>query len=215
MNILITGASRGLGRALALAFAEAGHALILTGRDRERLQDVALEITNVDYDLVYGDIRDDATMEALEALAREKGLDILVNNAGVYLGAPVDIVETNLLAPIILTLAVYPGMVERGHGLIVNINSLAGKIFNDQEAVYCASKWGLRGFMGSFKYEARKHGVNVLDVYLGAMKSGASLSRAGCASFIDPDDAAYQIVKLCENTNSSFVSEIEIVRAGR
>jgi len=219
MNILITGASRGLGRSLALEFAYAGHALILNGRDKARLEEVRLEVLkdSPNCHVVVDDIRDDSTMEALGFVMRlmGNGLDILVNNAGVYEGDPQDIIDTNLTAPILLTLAIYPRMAERGSGLIVNINSLAGKTFNDQEAVYCASKWGLRGFMGSFKYEARKHGVNVLDVYLGAMRTEATKGRVGWDSFISPVDAARQIVQLCGNGKSLAISEIEIVRAGK
>lgn len=218
MNVLITGSSRGLGRSLALAFAKAGHALILNGRDAERLNGVYLEIkenqSRGGVAIIMGDIWRPETIDDLARAAEHAGIDILVNNAGVYAGTTREIITTNLIAPIRLTLAIYPGMVARGGGLIVNVNSLAGKTFNADEAAYCASKWGLRGFMGSFKYEARKHGVNVLDVYLGAMKTEATKDRAGWDSFIDPDEAADQIVRLCGAGKSLAVTEIEIVRAG-
>ncbi len=168
-----------------------------------------------DYQYVVGDIRYPLTLRALVDFATEGGLDILINNAGIYSGEPETIIQTNLSAPIKLTLLLYPIFKAQGSGLIVNINSLAGKVFNDQEAVYCASKWGLRGFMGSFKYEARKHGVNVLDVYLGAMKTDATKNRAGWENFIDPDEAADQIVRLCGDGKTLAVTEVEISRAGK
>jgi len=217
LNVLITGSSRGLGRSLAYAFAEKHNSITLHGRDRKRLTEILSDLQSNGrvVDWVIGDLTDVSTIGELQVAARKYEADILINNAGLYNGTARDIISVNLMAPILLTRAIYPLMVRRGSGLIVNINSLAGKTFNDSEAVYCASKWGLRGFMGSFKYEARKHGVNVLDVYLGAMKTDATKGRPGWENFIDPDDAARQIVALCGDGKGLAVTEVEMVRAGK
>jgi len=173
--------------------------------------------------MVIGDIREEATLLALYTAALRNKIDVLINNAGAYRfgdpakTTPADIdtvIGTNMIAPIRLALLIYPIMQAKGKGLIVNINSLAGKTFNDKEAVYCASKHGLRGFMGSFRHEAKKHGVGVLDVYLGAMQTEMMLGRPGYDSMMDPDDVARTIAELIQDNYDSGlrVNEIEIGR---
>jgi len=221
MNVLVTGSSKGLGRELALTFARKGHGVILHGRDEARLAQVRQEIEALPSPVavVRGDITDERTLRHLLDAARTWKIDVLINNAGAYLSAPIEetslldaerILKTNLCTPVWLTLAIYPLFRERGHGLIVNINSLAGKGFNDQEAAYCASKWGLRGFMGSFKFEARKHGISVLDVYLGKMRTDMAANRPG---LIEPCEAARVIYELWRDYPTLRVNEIEIGRA--
>lgn len=225
MNVLITGSSNGLGRCLAWKFASDENKVILHGRNETRLtafRDLLREDYGVKADMVIGDIREEATLCRLYEAALRHEIDVLINNAGVYQQGdpgninPADldmVIGTNLIAPIRLALLVYPIMVAKGKGLIVNINSLAGKSFNDREAAYCASKHGLRGFMGSFRHEAKKHGVGVLDVYLGAMQTDMMLGRSGYDSMMDPDDVAEVIAGLCRDGYDSLrVNEIEIGR---
>lgn len=225
MNVLITGSSKGLGRSLAWEFAsEHEDKVILHGRNEKRLNafhQFLVEDYGAQADMVIGDLRDEATLSRLYGAALKNEIDVLINNAGVYQqGEPGNInpadldlvIGTNLIAPIRLALLVYPIMVAKGKGLIVNINSLAGKSFNDREAAYCASKHGLRGFMGSFRHEARKHGVGVLDVYLGAMQTDMTLGRPGHNDMMDPDDVAEVIAGLCKGYDSLRVNEIEIGR---
>lgn len=225
MNVLITGSSSGLGRCLAWTFARDGNTVILHGRNETRLT-AFRNLLREDYggkaDMVIGDLREEETLLALYTAAVRNKIDVLINNAGVYLNgnpakatpAEIDtVILTNLIAPMRLTLLVYPIMVAKGKGLIVNINSLAGKTFNDKEVVYCASKHGLRGFMGSFRHEAQKHGVGVFDVYLGAMQTEMMLGRPGYDSMMDPDEVADVIAGLCRDSYDSLrVNEIEIGR---
>lgn len=232
MNALITGSSSGLGRELALTFARKGHGIILHGRDEVRLCQVAKEIRDLNPtetadpglppDIVIGDLADDATIRRLREAALVREVYVLINNAGRYYSGPAeamspddadDIIRTNLIAPIKLILAVYPMMATRKRGLIVNINSLAGKGFNDQEAAYCASKWGLRGFMGSFKYAAREKNVSVLDVFIGKMKTPMTERLSAGGRMIDPADAAQAIYDLWMAYPSLRVNEVEIGRA--
>jgi short-subunit dehydrogenase len=221
MNLLITGSSSGLGHSLAMTFAKTGHRVILHGRDEQRIAEMRLAIGRLggECEAVLGDLRDEKTLADLFAAALHWEIDILINNAGVYYDQPISettphileaTIRTNLIIPIRLALLVYPIFCAKGSGLIVNINSLAGKGFNSAEAVYCASKWGLRGFMGSFRYEARKHGVGVLDVYLGAMRTMMTEGRDGTK--IDTDEAAVVIYKACTAYSSLHVNEIEIGR---
>jgi short-subunit dehydrogenase len=214
-----------LGRCLAWTFAREEGTVILHGR-KEKLLTQLCDALNEDYgakaEMVLGDLNNDLTLLALYTAALRNEIDVLINNAGAYRfgdpakTSPADIdavIGTNMIAPIRLALLVYPIMVAKGKGLIVNINSLAGKSFNDKEAVYCASKHGLRGFMGSFRHEATKHGVGVLDVYLGAMQTEMMLGRPGYDSMMDPDDVAEVIADLCRGGYDSLqVNEIEIGR---
>lgn len=216
MNVLVTGSTRGLGRALVCAFVKAGHSVVLHGRSEAALSYVASEINDINsravIGRVVGDVCDPETWKLIAAASVEFNIDCLVNNAGAYEGPAERIVQTNLIAPIQLICAVYPHFKQRGRGMIVNINSLAAKGYNDAEAVYTASKWGLRGFSGSFKYGARRDNVSVLDVYLGAMRTDMTEERPGREKMIEPDEAAAWIVGECARGRSLYVNEIELGR---
>lgn len=217
MNVLVTGSTRGLGRALVRAFVKAGHPVVIHGRDEKRILDVQEEMIGLNarsvLATVCGDIRESTTHRLIAAAATDAKVDCLVNNAGIYEGSTEDIIRTNLIAPIQVICAIYPHFRILGHGLIVNINSLTAKGFNDKEAVYAASKWGLHGFSGSFKYAARRDNVGVLDVYLGAVRTDMTDERPGKEQMIDPDDAARVIVAAVSTEPSSLrVTELEIGR---
>lgn len=216
MNVLVTGSTRGLGRALACAFVRAGHNVVLHGRSEAALSYVVAEADDINaravIGRVIGDVCDPETWKRIAEAAVEHNLDCVVNNAGDYEGPVERIIQTNLIAPIQIICAVYPHFQRRGRGMIVNINSLAAKGYNDAEAVYTASKWGLRGFSGSFKYGARRDGISVLDVYLGAMRTDMTEERPGREKMIDPDEAAARIVAECSRGQSLLVNEIEIGR---
>lgn len=172
---LVTGASRGIGRATALRLARAGAAIVLAARTEPDLSAVAEIIRTLGMEalVVPTDVIDDQQLEALVAatLARFGHLDILVNNAG---GGPprTPIVKTklmdwkwtlrvNLWATMILTKLVLPSMIERRSGAIVNICSLAGLTGKAGEAVYAAAKFGVRGFSQSLFEEVREYGIKV------------------------------------------------------
>jgi short-subunit dehydrogenase len=152
--------------------------------------------------------------------AHEWRVDVFVNNAGVYSRGPFaglsaedvrDVVAVNLVAPMLLTLGIFPFMAARGSGLIININSVAGRIPNGAEAVYCAAKHGLAGFARSFQDEAIRAGVRILTVYLGAMDT-AMTGRQDSSKLIRSDEAAAAIVSACANYESLQVRELVIGR---
>ncbi|MEV6924100.1 SDR family oxidoreductase [Dactylosporangium sp. NPDC051485] len=166
---LVTGASSGIGRAVALRLADAGARLVLHGRDQERLADLAGRTGGV---AVPGDLArpEEASRLAQEATRLAGGVDILVNNAGVgWAGAfgamaPADIerlVAVNLVAPMRLTRALLPAMCARRDGYVMFVTSIAGRTGVAGEAVYAATKAGLDTFAESLRLETRGSGVGV------------------------------------------------------
>jgi short-subunit dehydrogenase len=164
VTALVTGASSGIGRATAAALAARGARVIALGRDRARLEGVGER--QIVWDLAEPG-----------AVADEIGrLDVLVNNAGVGWAGPLAetpdverLVAVNLVAPILLTRALLPGMLERGRGHIVNVASIAGFVGPREEAVYAATKGGLIAFTESLRYELRGSGVGVTLVAPGVV----------------------------------------------
>ncbi|GIX05918.1 MAG: beta-ketoacyl-ACP reductase [Candidatus Poribacteria bacterium] len=173
-SALVTGASRGIGRAIALAFARQGARVMLCARTQERLEAVAAEIAAVGGEaLVYPlDVREETAAEAavqraVEAFGR---LDILVNNAGVTRDGLLvrmsaedwqAVLETNLTAAFYLSRAAARVMMRQRFGRIINITSVVGLMGNAGQANYAASKAGLIGLTKSLARELGRRGVTV------------------------------------------------------
>jgi len=160
-NVLVTGASRGIGEALALAFAEEGANVVVAARSEAPLRELATKIKG--HALVV-DLTDDDQVDNLIERAEDLvgGLDVLVNNAGVEttLGLSEESIETiravtrvNLEAPILLTRAAIPGMHARGRGHLVFTSSLAGTSGFPGLATYAGTKAGLTNFAASMRLE--------------------------------------------------------------
>ena len=166
---LITGASRGIGRHIALALADRGVNLVLAARSQAGLDAVAAEIrdaTGVTVWTLTVDLGDRAQAETLVARAEEVAgrVDVLVNNAGLETAARPDQVtfddlqmmtDVNLLAPMVVTRAALPGMVARGRGHVVNIASVAGLLASAYQEPYNATKFGLVGFTRALRLTAQ------------------------------------------------------------
>ena len=157
--VIVTGASSGIGRQVALDFAARGAAIVISARRADRLREVAAECERRGgrVEAMVGDVGERTFVEAMAARAVERfaRLDIVVNNAGIskhkhiyHLSADeVDyVLRVNFLAPAFLTLAALPTMLRQGEGYVVNISSAAGKIPPPRETVYAASKFALNGF---------------------------------------------------------------------
>ncbi|MFC6929478.1 SDR family NAD(P)-dependent oxidoreductase [Actinomadura yumaensis] len=166
---LVTGASSGLGRATAVALARAGYRLVLHGRDRERLTTppALAEATAVTGDLA---VPADVERLAATALSAHGRVDLLVSNAGVGWSGPLEAMDgdraaamlaVNLAAPIALTRALLPHMLDRGTGRLAYVTSIAGRLGVAGEAVYAATKGGLDAFAESLRLELRGTGVAV------------------------------------------------------
>lgn len=177
-RVWITGASSGIGAALAEAFAGEGARLVLSGRRREALGAVAARVQH-DAMILPFEATDWAALP--EVVAQAGAVDILVNNAGIsQRSLAVDtrpevyrtIVETDLLAPIWLTQLVLPAMAERRSGHIIGISSVAGRIGTVLRTGYCAAKHGLIGYLDALRAEVEQgYGIRVTTVLPGSVRT--------------------------------------------
>jgi short-subunit dehydrogenase len=178
-RIVVTGASRGIGAALAIELAARGHALVLVARDAEAL--VAVSERTGGGEVVVADLAD---LDALAPVARtiEAGgpIDVLVNNAGIdQTGefAALDptaiarLLTVNLTAPLLLTRAVLPEMLRRGAGHVVNVSSLSGTNTVPGLVPYSASKAGLSHATGVLRHELRDTAIATTLVEIGPVRS--------------------------------------------
>jgi short-subunit dehydrogenase len=180
MRALVTGASSGIGRAIALELARAGVDQVLLARREDRLAEVIVEIARLGRraEAVVGDVTDDETRRRALEVAQEEfgGLDILVNNAGTSAHgrfADADparlrpIMETNFFAPVELIRVTLP-LLRQGHTpIVVNISSVLGKRACPHKSEYCASKFALAGFSEALRAELAPLGIEVLVVAAG------------------------------------------------
>lgn len=216
-TVLITGANRGLGRALAVEFSKAKCNMILHCR-----QDAPkLTLSFPSAFVIQGDLRAPQVIIDLVNISHKKGLDILINNAGVYLDLPFpdifdeelrELMEVNLIAPMLLTKALWSALKRKREGQIININSLASYQGGAGESVYAASKAGITGFSKTVQADATRDGIRVTNIHLGALKTDMCVSRVDYAHLIDPDEAAKIIFQICNDYRSLWTSSFEIKR---
>ena len=185
-TILLTGASGGIGHALAAAFDARGARLVLSGRRPDVLEALAGTVRDAVVEPV--DLADPAAVH--ELAARHPDVDVLVSNAGIpgsgaltsFSEEQIDRALTvNLRAPIVLCRAIVPGMVERGSGHIVLVSSLLGRAPMAGSTLYSATKFGLRGFGASLRAELRGTGVGVSTVSPGFVREAGMFADSGAS----------------------------------
>ncbi len=173
-RVLLTGATGGIGGAVARRLAADGAKLVLSGRRVDMLELLGSEIGA---DVIPADLSDPRAVDRLIADAGQ--IDILVANAGLpatgrlagYTTAQLDrALDVNLRAPIALACALTPPMVARGRGHLVFMSSIAGKSATPRSSVYNATKFGLRGFSLALRAELRAHGVGVSTIFPGFIR---------------------------------------------
>jgi 3-oxoacyl-[acyl-carrier protein] reductase len=221
---LITGASRGIGFAIARRIGRMGARVAICGRDHARLEEAAsalrgegIEILAIQADVSLGD-----QVSSLVSATQQKlgPIDILVNNAGIGLFGPFHefaekdwdtVVGTNLKAAFLLSRAVAPEMIRRQKGHIINISSLAGKNTFANGAIYCASKWGLMGLTGAMAEDLRAYGIRVSAICPGSVATDfAGQREKSAAKILQPDDVAHAVAALLTQSEGSFISEVHI-----
>ena len=225
--VVLTGASRGIGAAIALRLASAEYHVVLTGRDADKLHSVASQVRaqGGSAETLPCDLTHPGQIEALAAsvLQRHLRCDVLINNAGMGLFstplhtlAPADwerMMALNLRAPYLLLRAFAPAMIAHGGGHIINISSLAGKNPLPGAAAYAASKWGLNGLMYSAAEELRQHKIRVSLIAPGSTHtefgSGLSAKKSPLGA-LAPEDVAHVVAMLLSQSDASFVSEVLI-----
>ena len=173
-NALITGAGKGIGKAIALALAKEGVNIILVARTQEEIDSVAAKVRSLRVKAlaITADVADINSVNSAvkKALAEFGTIDILINNAGIAAFGkflelePTDwerIIQVNLMGTYYVTRAVLPNMIERQTGDIINISSTAGLSGNALTSAYSASKFAVLGLTESLMQEVRKHNIRV------------------------------------------------------
>jgi NADP-dependent 3-hydroxy acid dehydrogenase YdfG len=191
-TILITGATSGFGRAIAVLFAQHGYRIVITGRRAERLQAVQQELEtsyNVAVTTLQFDIRNrEAVGKAMDELeASGLKIDILVNNAGLAAGMSsveegnVDdweaMIDTNVKGLLYVTRRIAPLMKAQGSGHIINIGSTAGKLVYRNGNVYCATKYAVDALTQAMRIDLLPYGIKVTAVNPGMAETEFSLVR--------------------------------------
>jgi 3-oxoacyl-[acyl-carrier protein] reductase len=177
---LVTGAGRGIGKAVSVSLARAGCRVVLAARTREQIEAVQKEILSQGGDAlaVPADLTVDEDIQRLveESQAKWGAVDILISNAGWGKRAPVvsasltdwdQTFRLNLRAPMVLAKALLPSMIVKREGAVINIGSVSGKTGEANGAAYSASKFGLIGFTQSLYEEVREHGIKVAVILPG------------------------------------------------
>jgi short-subunit dehydrogenase len=220
---LVTGASGGLGQAIARALVRRGADVVLTGRRVEVLEPLAIELRGraVPCDL--------ADRDAVARLVEGAGpVDVLVANAGLPGSGRFDsltveeidrALEVNLRAPMILARLMCEGMAERGGGQIVFVSSLSGKVGTARTSVYAATKFGLRGFAQGLREDMRPRGIGVSTVLPGFIRDAGLFHDSGgqVPAYVGtktPEDVAKAVVSAIEDDRAEVVVAPPFLRIG-
>ena len=220
---VITGASRGIGRAVARAVAEEGYRVALLARHAEALEAFRHELESEGREVlaIAGDVGRAEDVERLFAAVDRtwRRVDVLVNNAGIGVFAPLEhlrpedfdrVLKTNLYGPYYCARAAVPLMRQSGGGYIINIGSLAGVNAFPSGSVYCASKSALRAMFDCLMLEVRHDNIKVTTIAPGSVDTEFAGQDVGQAWKIRPDDIASTVVFLLRMDARTLNSYIEM-----
>ena len=220
---IITGASRGIGLAVAHRLGTLGAKLSLCARDARKLESAAGELRAAGAAAVFSAAVDVTHGEQILAFVQnsEKALgpvEILVNNAGIGYFGPTheateatwdSVLDTNLRSVFLASKAVAPGMIARRGGHIINIASLAGKNAFAGGGIYCASKWGLLGLTECMAEDLRGYGIRVSAICPGSVATDFSPhGKKDISKMLQPEDIAHVVEMLVTQAPQSFISEV-------
>ena len=221
---VVTGASRGIGFAIAQRLGEMGAKLGICSRDAQKLKAASTQLratASAVFEMPVDVTRPDQISSFVQHTQESLGpIDILVNNAGVGWFGPTheateetwdSVLDTNLKSVFLMSKAVAPGMIERKTGHIINIASLAGKNAFKNGGIYCASKWGLLGLTECMAEDLRQYGIRVSAVCPGSVATEFS-PHAGKdpAKMLQSEDIAHAVAMIVTQSPQSFISEILI-----
>ena len=220
---IVSGGSRGIGRAIARALAAEGATVVIAARNPDSLARTVAELRkeSASVEGLMADVGVEAQVTHLvQHVVHTHGrVDILVNNAGVGVFKPIaDLTVgefdamwgTNMRGVFLLTKAVLPHMIRAKSGEIVNIASLAGKNSFKGGSGYCATKWALRGFAGSLMLEVREHNIRVMTVFPGSVETAFSTTGKKGNNITQPEDVADAVIFAVTAPARSMFSEIDV-----
>lgn len=221
-KLLLVGATGGIGRRTATQLRQSGAELFLTGRDPQRLQELAAELGIPESQTAVVDLSDPSSVELLHQryFSVFDSIDVLVNASGIGIIKPIEqlteaeflrTLEINLVVPFRLMRAFLPAMKQAGKGLIIHIPGVLGKVPMAGAAAYSASKYGLVGMMQSLREEVKRTQIRFTLIYMGGVDSpfwDEIDLRVQRDKMIVADEAARAIWFLCQQPASGVVSEM-------
>lgn len=217
---IVTGGTRGIGRAVAELFLREGAKVVICGRDPQVTAQAAEELGSEAFGQ-HADVRDPLQVADLFRFAQDKlgGLDVLVNNAGVGIFRPVGdltvdewrtVLDINLNGVFYCCREAIPMLRHSGQGVIVNVSSLAGRNPFAGGAAYNASKFGLNGFSEALMLDHRREGIRVTYVMPGSVDTDFSPRSARASWKIAPEDVAEAILLAIRMPARTTISRIEM-----
>ena len=221
---LVTGGSRGIGRAIAVRLASLGAAVAICGRDSNALNDANAQLAGLGGRVILhvADVTRPADVASLAAKTKFAlgPITILVNNAGIGVFGPAHekseedwdrVLDTNLKSVFLVSKAVAPSMISRKSGDIINISSLAGVNAFKGGGLYCASKWGLQGLSACMAEDLRGYGIRVSTICPGSVATEFSgTSPKDPAKVLSPEDIAHAVETIVTQSPKSFISQLQI-----
>jgi 3-oxoacyl-[acyl-carrier protein] reductase len=220
---VVTGGSKGIGKAIAFAFAENGCKVAISARHAEELEAAAKEISarGVEVLPLRADVRNPSDVEQFAKAVQNRwgAPHYLVNNAGIGVFSDVAsmkdedfaaVMETNLFGVFYCTRRFLPGMIEQQRGHIVNISSLAGKNSFAGGSVYCASKHGLIGFSECLMLEVRHHNIKVTTICPGSVQTSFSPEMKDRSWALTAEDVAKVVIDVVTSSAGAMVSLVEM-----
>lgn len=225
MNIIITGASKGIGHGIATHLASCGHTVGLIARSEDLLKETAEAIAKSGGTAVYAacDVSDSAAIRAsIDGLAKEmNGIDALVNNAGIVNRKPIDelsdeewiaMIDANVHGVFYTTRAVLPHLRDRGRGHIINVSSISGKTPLPGGSGYAATKFAVTGLSQSMFLELRNDDISVTTLYPGSVDSASHRHdpEADHSWKVQPEEVGQVCERILTMRPGALISDVEI-----